>query len=299
MKKSGFNRRSTAEQVTDGVDLSGKTVVITGVNSGLGLESMRVLAMRGAHVIGAARTLEKAQQACAGVIGKTTPVACELSDLESVAACAETINTMSVPIDVLMCNAGIMAPTTLSQSNGIEMQFATNHLGHFVLINQLLEKIKAADAGRIVLLSSLGHMQSVKGGIDFDNLSGERNYDPWKFYGQSKLANLLCAQSLARRLEGSRASANSVHPGVIRTNLGRNTGGLFFTLINIFAKPWERTVPQGAATQCFVAANPKVDQLSGYYFADCNIAKPAPDGRSDALAEQLWQVSEELVADYL
>lgn len=301
MKRSGFNRRSTAEQVTDGVDLRGKTAVITGVNSGLGLESMRVLAMRGAHVIGAARTREKAQQACQQVNGDTTPVACELSNLASVADCADEIMALGKPIDILMCNAGIMALKDLQQVNGIELQFATNHLGHFVLINRLLENVRQAEAGRIVLLSSLGHMQSPKAGIDFDNLSGDRGYDPWQFYGQSKLANLLCAKELARQLktDGSSATANSVHPGVIRTNLARNTGGALSGLISLIAKPFERNIAQGAATQCYVAANAQVAGVSGEYFADCNIARPAPRGRDGELAQKLWQVSRELCADYV
>jgi len=299
MAKSGFNRRSTAEQVTEGVDLSGKTALITGVNSGLGFESMRVLAMRGAHVIGAARTMAKAEQACAEIDGQTTPVACELSDLDSVAACADAVAAMRMPIDILMCNAGIMALKNLEQVNGIEMQFATNHLGHFVLINRLLDQVKQAEAGRVVILSSLGHMQSGKLGIDFDNLSGDKGYNPWQFYGQSKLANLLCAKELARQLEGIGVTVNSVHPGVIKTNLGRNTGGPFSGVIQFFAKAFERTVAQGAATQCYVAANPGVATTSGEYFADCNIAKPAAHGRDAALAEKLWQVSMELTKDYL
>lgn len=301
MGGSGFNRRSTAEQVTEGVDLTGKTAVITGVNSGLGLESMRVLAKRGAHVIAAARSVEKAQQACNQVEGNTTPVACELSDLASVAACADSINGLGKPIDILMCNAGIMALKDLEQVNGIEMQFATNHLGHFVLVKRLLDNIRKAEAGRVVMLSSMGHVQSPKAGIDFDNLSGDKGYDPWQFYGQSKLANLLCASELARQLKeaGCNTTANAVHPGVIRTNLSRNTGGFMAAMISLFAKPFERTIAQGAATQCYVAANPQVATTSGEYFADCNIAKPSAHAQDAALARKLWEVSEDLCSDYL
>lgn len=156
--RSRFGRRSTAEEVTEGVDLTGKTVLITGVNSGLGFESMRVLAARGAHVIGAARTKEKAQEACARVEGKTTAVVCELSDMESVVRCADEVVAMNTPIDILMCNAGIMALAELQTKYGIEMQFLTNHLGHFVLVNRLLERVVeyAAEAGRVVMLSSMG-----------------------------------------------------------------------------------------------------------------------------------------------
>ena len=130
MKASGaqFNRRSTSEHVTEGLDLRGKIALITGANSGLGFESMRVLALRGAHVIGAARTLDKAREACSLVEGHTTPIACELSDLASVSACADTVHKLGCPIDVLMCNAGIMAPPKLEQKDGLELQFLTNHL---------------------------------------------------------------------------------------------------------------------------------------------------------------------------
>jgi WW domain-containing oxidoreductase len=137
------------------MDLSGKTILITGCNSGLGFETMRVLAGRGATIIGAARTLEKAREAGAKVDGQVIPAACELSDLGKVAACANEIQAMQMPIDVFICNAGIMALPELQQKYGLEMQFLTNHLGHFVLVNRLLGRVKEAPAGRIVMVSSL------------------------------------------------------------------------------------------------------------------------------------------------
>lgn len=297
--KTAFNRRSTAEQVTEGIDLQGKVALITGVNSGLGFESMRVLAMRGAHVIGAARTLDKASEACSKVGGHITPVACELSDLSSVAACAQKLQEANGSLDILMCNAGIMAPANLEQKDGIELQFLTNHLGHFALVNRLLEKIKAADQGRIVILSSAGHTHTVKGGIDFSNLSGEHAYDAWKFYGQSKLANILMSNELARRLKGTAATSNALHPGVIRTNLARSTGGFFSRIISALAVPFERTIAQGAATQCFLATHPSLSSVHGRYFADCKETQPSDYAQQHNLESKLWDVSEELVAGYL
>jgi WW domain-containing oxidoreductase len=294
-----FNRKSTAEQVTEGLDLSGKTIVITGVNSGLGLESMRVLCLRGAHVIGLARNMQKAQEACDSVAGQATPVACELSDLASVKAAGEGIRHMAMPIDVLITNAGIMAPNQLSHAHGLEMQFVTNHIGHFVLIQHLLDQVKRADAGRIVILSSYGHTMTVKGGIDFDNLDASHGYSPWRFYGQSKLANLLTARYMASQLKDSGVMVNSVHPGVIQTNLTRYAGGLLMTLMGIFAKPIEKTVEQGAATQCYVAVNPEAAAISGEYFSNCAVAKTTAAGRNALLAEELWKKSEELARDYL
>jgi len=294
-----FNRKSTSEQVTEGLDLRGKVALVTGANSGLGFESMRVLALRGAHVIGAARTVDKAREACSLVQGQTTPIACELSDLSAVAVCADTVHKMGCSIDILMCNAGIMALPKLQQKDGLELQFLTNHLGHFLLINRLLECVTAADQGRVVLLSSGGHTLSVSGGVDMDNLSGEKGYNAWKFYGQSKLANILTSKELSRRLQGTRATSNAVHPGVIRTNLMRSTQGPLSSLISALAKPFERTVQQGAATQCYVAAHPDVSAVSGQYFADCREKEPSRDACRDELASQLWRVSEQLVADRL
>ncbi|MBT8058748.1 MAG: SDR family NAD(P)-dependent oxidoreductase [Gammaproteobacteria bacterium] len=296
---SQFGSRSTAEQVTRGLDLGGKTVLITGCNSGLGLESMRVLAQRGAHVVGAARSIGKAEAAAAGIGADITPVACELSDLESVAAAADAVRALGRPIDVLMCNAGIMALPKLRQKNGLELQFLTNHLGHFVLVNRLLDRVKEAPAGRIVVVSSLAHYFPVPGGINFDNLSGDRNYVPFTFYGQSKLANLLMSNELARRLLGSRATSNAIHPGIIHTPLMRNLGDVRATLGRILSWPVSRSVERGAATQCYVATAPGLEGLSGHYFADCNPARMSAHGRDREMAARLWAVSEELAGDYL
>jgi NAD(P)-dependent dehydrogenase (short-subunit alcohol dehydrogenase family) len=297
--KSRFTRRSTAEQVTDGLDLRGRNILITGCNSGLGLESMRVLAARGAQVIGVARTREKAAAAAAGVGASVTPVACDLSEPGSVAACAEEVQALRQPIDVLMCNAGIMGLPELQQKHSVEMQFLTNHLGHFVLVNRLLNRVREATAGRVVIVSSLAHYTSVPGGIGFDNLDGGRSYNGWTFYGQSKLANLLMSNELARRLSGSRATCNAVHPGIIHTPLMRNVGSLRSLFGRIVSWPVSRSVEQGAATQCYVATAPALEGVTGEYFVDCNPARTSIHARDRDLASRLWAVSEELAADYL
>ena len=196
---SGFGYGSTAEEVTAGLSLAGKTVLITGCNSGLGLEAMRVLAGRGAHVIGAARTLDKANAAAATVSGKAEGVACELADPASVRACVAAVKAKGVALDAIIANAGIMALPRLNQAFGYELQFFTNHIGHFILVTGLLDQL--ANDGRVVMLSSAAHMMAPKEGIQFDNLSGEKSYSPWAAYGQSKLANLLFAKQLARRFE--------------------------------------------------------------------------------------------------
>jgi NAD(P)-dependent dehydrogenase (short-subunit alcohol dehydrogenase family) len=297
--RSRFTRRSTAEDVTRGLDLSGKTIVVTGCNSGLGLETMRVLARRGAHVIGTARSREKAEKAAARVGVSITPVACELSELDSVATCCEEVRRLDCPIDVLICNAGIMGLPQLRQQHGVEMQFLTNHLGHFVLVNGLLDRVRQAPSGRIVVVSSLGHYFSVPGGINFDNLSGERHYDAFTFYGQSKLANLLMSNELARRLAGTNATSNAVHPGIIHTPLMRNLSTTVFNLSSMASWPFSRSVEQGAATQCYVATAPALEGVSGAYFTDCNPARSSVHARNPELAARLWAVSEELAAAYL
>lgn len=285
--------RQTAEQVTEGIDLSGKTALVTGVNSGIGTETMRVLALRGATVIGTARSEEKAAEACAACPGDTQPLACELTDLASVRGCVEAIGTR--PLDIVIANAGIMAPPSLEQVRGIEKQFATNHLGHFLLITSLLDNVQAAAEARIAIVSSAAHMRAPKAGIDFSNLSGEQGYSGWQAYGQSKLANVLFANELARRL-GPSVSVNSLHPGVIRTNLGRNMKGPLMVALGLVMLPFMISVAQGAATSCYVATSPDVAGMSGQYFADCAPAKSNPLALERELAERLWAVSAELTA---
>lgn len=298
-----FDGDSTALEVTEGVDLSGKTVLVTGATSGLGLETMRVLALRGAHVIGTGRTLEKAKAACDGINGRTTPVALELERWDTVVSASELIRTLGMPIDMLICNAGIMALPKAEQVYGIEKHFAVNHLGHFLLVNRLLDQLKAAPQGRVVVVSSLGYKWAPAAGIEFDNLAGTRGYEPNKMYGQSKLANGLFSLELARRLraEGSLATSNSVHPGVINTNLGRHFDAWKRTLAKLIGWTFMKSVEAGAATSCYVATAPALASSSGYYFEDCNPVVPEAGKYMDdlALAARLWQKSTELVGEYL
>ena len=295
-----FNKESTAEEVTKGLDLSGKTVVITGVNSGLGYETMRVLAMRGAHIIGVARNMEKAKKACDSVEGKTTPVACELTDFNSIVACTKTIQGLNRPIDILICNAGVMELPELEQVYGIEKQFVINHLGHFILTIRLLDQLKAAQQGRVVVLSSGRYKSAPPEGIQFDNLSGEKEYDPLTAYGHSKLANALFSQELSRRLKDTAVTSNSVLPGVIMTNLGRHMPSWKLTLSKLIGWTFMRSVEQGVATSCYLATNPKLAKVSGHMFFNCNPITPEGPHMSDrALAKKLWDVSVDLTKDYL
>lgn len=298
-KQSGFGKNSTAEEVTEGLDLSGLTIAVTGANSGLGLETMRVLALRGAHVIAIARTLEKAQTASSSVAGETTPVFLDLADWDSVVRCAQSIRALNTPLDGLITNAGIMALPELELVNGVEKQFAVNHLGHFILINQLRETVLAAPQGRFTLLSSRAHSRATDG-IEFDNLDGSQHYSPWGAYGVSKLANALCARELARQISHTSATSNSLHPGVINTNLGKHMPAWQRWAAKAFGWIIMKDIPEGAATSCYVASNPELVGVRGYYFSDCNVSEgQTPYLYDDAMASKLWQVSEDLTRDYL
>lgn len=292
--QSAFGKRSTAEDVTAGMDLSGMTALVTGCNSGLGFETMRVLALRGAHVIGAARTREKAEKACAGVDGKTTPLAVELTDLPGIVSAADEVAAMDLPIDMLILNAGIMQLQELQLVHGVERQFAVNHIGHFLLTLRLLDQLVAAPSARVVVVSSGAHRWAPNG-IDFDNLDGSKGYDPRQAYGVSKTANGLFSRELARRLAATNATSNSLHPGVIPTNLARHMPKRDYDLSN----PMFKTIPEGAATQCYVATHPDLDGVTGYYFDDCNPKMPNSHMQDDAVAARLWALSEEIVADFL
>lgn len=292
---SGFGYSSTAEQVTEGIDLAGKTILVTGCNSGLGLETCRVLSRRGARLIAAARTEDKAAAACRDLGGGPLPVACELSDPASVRACVESVKRDGAKLDAIICNAGIMALPRLVQAFGYELQFFTNHIGHFILVTGLVDQL-AAD-GRVVMLSSTAHRRAPAEGIQFDNLSGERDYNAWTAYGQSKLANLLFAKELARRFEGSSRTANAVHPGVIATNLGRHLPGFARAGFSAIGPLFLKSVAQGAATQCYVATHSAVAGVSGEYFADCNVAEPVRIANDAALAKRLWEESERIASE--
>ena len=290
--RSTFGPESTAEQVTDGIDLRGKTALVTGCNSGIGYESMRVLALRGARVLGTGRTRAKAAAACRSVTGDTTPLVLELTDFESVVACADEVRSLGTAIDIVTCNAGVLLPER-ERVRRLEKHFVVNHLGHFLLVYRLLKQVVAAPQGRIVVVSSVAHWSAPPEGIRFDDLGWRRDYDPIEAYGQSKLANGLFAMELARRLQGTQATANAVHPGVVDTNLFRHSS------TTVRGGAARKTAAQGAATTCYVAAHPALAGVSGVYFEDCNPAPPSALMLDESLASQLWAVSEHLLGAYL
>ncbi|XP_022931508.1 short-chain dehydrogenase TIC 32, chloroplastic-like [Cucurbita moschata] len=303
---SGFSARSTAEEVTEGIDGNGLTAIVTGASSGLGEETTRVLALRGVYVIMAVRNVEAGKKVKEAVL-KESPSAkidvmeLDLSSMESVRKFASDYIASGRALNILMNNAGVMATPFMLSHDGMELQFATNHIGHFLLTNLLLETMKKTvveckKEGRIVNLSSEGHRLTYGEGVRFDKINDESEYRTIFAYGQSKLSNILHAKELARRLkeEGVEITANALHPGAIAaTNLLR-----FHGLINAVATSIAtfvlKNVRQGAATQCYVALNPQVKGVSGEYFVDSNIANPTNHAKDMELAKKLWDFSMDL-----
>lgn len=313
MSEYGF--ASTADDVLEDKDLSGCTVFVTGAYSGLGRETSRALAARGAHLILSGRDATKLA-AAADAIGEETgaqvdTLACDLASLGSIRAAAQDANTRFDKIDMLINNAGVMACPLERTEDGFEMQFGTNHLGHFLLTNLLMPLIEKGARPRIVNLSSRGHHIDE---VHFEDLNyRDRDYDKWEAYGQSKTANILFTVGLEQRLGGKGIHAFAVHPGGIMTNLGRH---LDEDDIARLRKRMEsstqgsgdgfKTIPQGAATTCWVATADELEGRGGLYAEDCHIAEQDDQDtgggvRSYALdkgkAEKLWAMSEELVAE--
>ena len=301
--RSPFDADSTAEEVTAGVDLKGKLAVVTGCTSGIGFETMRVLALRGAWVVGTSRSLQRAQEVCKRVNGVTIPVELELADPDSIVRCADSILSLNAPIDILVCNAGYRGGGNDRELvNDVEKHFAINHLGHFILVNRLLERMFMAWQARIVIVASrFSYRDAPDEGILFDDLKMDGDYDDAMAYGHSKLANVLFALELGRLLVGTRITANALHPGLINTEIDRNLKPITQFAFGLLTKITGKTIEQGAATSCFVATSELLGSTSGRYFEDCNAVNVT--GRNHLgnmpMADELWLRSEELTADYL
>jgi NAD(P)-dependent dehydrogenase (short-subunit alcohol dehydrogenase family) len=284
---------TTTAEVVDGLDLSGRTVVITGVSAGLGVESARVLRGAGARVIGAARDLDKAR----AVVGDLELVELDLADTGSARKAAADVLALTGRIDVLLNNAGVMACPLGRTAQGFETQIGTNHLGHFVWTNALVPAL--GEGSRIVNLSSRGHLLS---GMRWDDPNWESTpYEKWTAYGQSKTANVLFTVGLEKRLAAQGTHAFAVHPGVIQTELGRHLSEEDVALLGARRNMARKTVEQGAATQVWAATSPTLEGLGGLYLEDCEISTPVvADGSygfaahavDPAEAERLWEWSE-------
>lgn len=308
---SGFGKETTTDEVLAGHDLTGLTVFVTGGNSGLGQETGRAMAARGAEVVLMGRDGAKLDEAASAIRSahaeaKVETITGDLGSLASLAECGVEARARLAKIDLLINNAGVMACPHEHTADGFERQFGTNHLGHFALTAHLMPLIAAGTKKRIVNLSSRAHHM---GSVDFDDLHFERRaYDPWVSYGQSKTANVLFSVELERRYGPRGIHAYAVHPGGINTNLGRHlTPEMSAALMARVTKSdsgfaW-KTIPQGAATSCWAATAPDLAGQGGVYCEDCHVAavddqSSAGGVRSYALnpdsAARLWQISEEL-----
>jgi len=291
-----FGARSTADQVLAGIDLTRKRIVVTGCNSGIGFETMKALVANGAHVVGLARTRDSARAACDAAGPSATPIACDLTDLESVDAAADSIHRLPGQLDAVIANAGVANLPTLQTCYGIELQFLVNHIAHFALVNRLADLVRSG-TGRIAIVSSEASIkQAPAEGVMFDNLDGQRFYDPFAFYGQATLAAALYAKELSRRLHARGVSVNSLHPGSTRgTGFDRYrnpTRRLGHRVARLFMK----SPAQGAATQILLAASPRVAGITGEYWSDCQIARGNPLLTDAGLARRLWEASERIVS---
>ncbi|MDB5706494.1 MAG: short-chain dehydrogenase/reductase [Sphingomonas bacterium] len=316
---TAFGATSTTDEVLDGISLTGKRILVTGVSAGLGVETARALAAHGAEVVGAARDLAKAHRATESVRagakhgGGLELVELDLASLASVRACADALLADGRAFDVIIANAGVMATPRGTTADGFETQFGTNHLGHFVLVNRIASLLKPG--GRLVNLSSAGHRFA---DVDLDDPNFEHTpYAEFTAYGRSKTANILFAVEFDRRHRQSGIRATAVHPGGIETELGRHMtiearGALIKSINESQAAaglpPFSyKTIPQGAATSVWAAVVAPADEVGGRYCEDCHVAEiTTGEGirggvRAYALepehAKVLWTKSEEMVGE--
>ena len=310
-----FGATSTTEDVLEGIDLGGKRVLVTGVSAGLGVETARSLKAHGAHVVGAARDLAKAERATAGVRAEKNGgfelIELDLAALKSVRAAADALVKKGDKFDLVIANAGVMACPKSFTADGFEMQFGTNHLGHFVFVNRIASLFKAGS--RLVNLASSGHRYS---DVNLEDPNFEHTeYTPFVAYGRSKTANILFAVEFDRRHKAQGIRAAAVHPGGIQTELSRHMepGDLEKLVENINKSrpandPFQfKTVPQGAATSVWAGVRAPADLVGGKYCEDCHLATPEEGPnimggvRSYALdpehAKALWAKSEEWVGE--
>ena len=310
-----FGADSTADEVLEGHDLTGKRVVVTGVSAGLGVETARSLAAHGAHVIGTVRDIEKGRRATEGLktSGRLELVEMDLASLRSVSACADMLIARGESIDLVICNAGVMACPEGKTEDGLETQFATNHLGHFLFVNRIVPLLK--EGARVVSVSSGGHRFS---DVDLDDPNFDHTpYNEWIAYGRSKTANILFAVEFDRRYRNRGIRAVAMRPGSVKTELGRHMNpekskAMFQSMreqARVERRPamvW-KSIPQGAATQIWAGVVADVQEVGGRFCEDCQLAETlegpqgtngvAPYALDPERAKALWAKSEEFVGE--
>jgi NAD(P)-dependent dehydrogenase (short-subunit alcohol dehydrogenase family) len=284
------------------VDMSGRVILITGGNTGIGKEAAVGLASLGARVVITSRNEERgraAREEIAERSGRDTVdvMPLDLASFRSIRSFAADVLGRFDRLDVLVNNAGLILRRRAETEEGFEETFGVNHLGHFLLTDLLLDRLRASAPARVVVVSSDAH-KGARRGLDFDDLQATRHYRWGKAYGNSKLANIYFARELARRLDGSGVTANSLHPGFVRSEFGRggDLGGLYGWGIKYLAGPFAISPEKGARTTIYLASSPEVDGVSGGYFYQCRPTQPTAVAQDDAAARRLWDVSETLVA---
>jgi NAD(P)-dependent dehydrogenase (short-subunit alcohol dehydrogenase family) len=280
--------------------MEGRTVVITGANSGVGKATALALAGAGAHTVITARHEERGRQAVADIRRATGSdrvdlVVFDLGDLASVRRGADELLGRCPRIDVLVNNAGLVQSVRSETVDGFEATFGINHLGPFLLTRLLTERLVRSAPARVVNVASTAH-QAARHGLDFDDLQTTRHYRGMQAYGRSKLANILFTTELARRLSGTGVTANCLHPGTVATGFARDDDAKGFLAFGVkLIKPFILTPEQGARTSVYLASSPDVADVTGQYFVKCRVRTPSPAAQDQAAALLLWSVSEELV----
>jgi NAD(P)-dependent dehydrogenase (short-subunit alcohol dehydrogenase family) len=278
-------------------DVDGKTILVTGATSGIGREAAVELARRRARVVIVGRDAARIEAARADIVGRSgskevSPLTCDFSSQAAIRALAEAFRSRHARLDVLVNNAGGVNKARRLTADGIEMTFAVNHLGYFLLTNLLLELLVRSAPARVVSVASVGHRRA---SLDFDDLGFERGYSIMRAYGRSKLANVLFAAELARRLAGTGVTSNSLHPGAVATNIWSGAPLWAKPIIHLFFRPSFISSERGADAIVQLAARPELEGVTGQYFEDGKPSVPAPLARDAALARRLWDVSARLV----
>jgi NAD(P)-dependent dehydrogenase (short-subunit alcohol dehydrogenase family) len=280
--------------------MDGRTVLVTGGNTGLGLETAVALARDGATVVITSRDARKGDAARAEIRERSgrdavDVMALDLADLASVREFADRFGEAHDHLDVLVNNAGVLLGSRRETVDGYEMTFQVNHLGPFLLTNSLREVLTAGDRARVVTVASAAHASARKG-LDFDDLQSTGHYRSFNVYSRSKLANVLFSRELARRWDDTGVTANAVHPGFVASRFGRDGDyGRLGELVFPILRPFANTPEQGATTQVYVASAPELAGITGGYWAKSAPATPSAAAQDDAAASRLWAVSEQLV----
>ncbi|KAK9090359.1 hypothetical protein Sjap_023536 [Stephania japonica] len=308
---SGFGSKSTAEQVTESIAASSipshLTAIITGATSGIGEETARVLAKRGLRIVIPARDLKRALQVKESIQKESPEVEIillklDLSSFASIKRFCIDFLSLELPLNILINNAGKFCQKLEFTEDKIEMTFATNYLGHFLMTEMLLERMVETSArtgieGRIINVSSVIHSWVKKERFHFCNMVSPKKYSGTCAYAQSKLANLLHAKEMARQLKArnARVAINAVHPGIVKTGIIRDHKGVITDSLFFLASKLLKSTSQGASTTCFVALSPRVNGLNGKYFADCNESNCSSLANDGSEAKKLWKQTHALL----